>query len=376
MTRLTEVLTVVCGLALAGCGGKDKAGEQDVPSGTVDAMEVVGADGDTRTGDVLGPDACVPCCEESELYPWTRECGDDCCGGSCGECSGNSFCTDAGYGHMVCFSYDECPGFCAGRGNECGESYPFWEAEETMDPVVCECGPCPEGHVCVGGGEDNHCCVPDCGVSDLMPGCGDDGCGGICTCPDEEDVCLEWDYEPKEGPAGFCWNPDKVCPSTCYEGNCGLAVAVITPEGDATCNCGECPEGQVCIHGEMEGLCCQPDCTGKACGDDDGCGGTCGECSVECTTHGQCGEGQLCLGEPEAWEPKEVCGFCGDVEDCHCAAPDWPDQYHCATDADCKQVFSCGDQCDDCPVTCPKCVHGWCAYQTFQMVMCICPSCA
>jgi len=72
----------------------------------------------------------------------------------------------------------------------------------------------------------------------------------------------------------------------------------------------------------------------------------------------------------------EVCGLCGDVEECQCAAPSWPQQYICTTDSDCEQNFMCGDQCDDCPVTCPKCVHGWCAYQTFDDVMCLCTGCA
>jgi len=72
----------------------------------------------------------------------------------------------------------------------------------------------------------------------------------------------------------------------------------------------------------------------------------------------------------------EVCGLCGDVEACQCATPTWPAQYVCATDADCEQSFPCGDQCDDCPVTCPKCVHGWCAHDTLDVVECLCTGCA
>jgi hypothetical protein len=97
---------------------------------------------------------------------------------------------------------------------------------------------------------------------------------------------------------------------------------------------------------------------------------------VECAAHAECGAGQVCLGEPDIGPPFEVCGLCGDVESCQCAAPAWPEQYHCTTDADCEQNFPCGDQCDDCPVTCPKCVHGWCVYGTFDDVMCLCTGCA
>ena len=39
------------------------------------------------------------------------------------------------------------------------------------------------------------------------------------------------------------------------------------------------------------GVCCTPDCTGKACGDD-GCGGSCGECT--CSGAGDCPIGMAC----------------------------------------------------------------------------------
>ena len=97
MKRLTRFLTVVCGLALAACGGKEKAGEVDVPPGTVDATEVVGADiADARgmletvessdgSGDVPGPDVCQPNCDD-------KNCGPDGCGGGCGVCSTGYVC--------------------------------------------------------------------------------------------------------------------------------------------------------------------------------------------------------------------------------------------------------------------------------------------
>jgi hypothetical protein len=97
MERSWTRLFVVCGLALAACGGKDKVGEVDVPPGTVDATEVVGADiADARgmletvessdgSGDVPGPDVCQPNCDD-------KNCGPDGCGGGCGVCSTGYVC--------------------------------------------------------------------------------------------------------------------------------------------------------------------------------------------------------------------------------------------------------------------------------------------
>jgi hypothetical protein len=119
---------------------------------------------------------------------------------------------------------------------------------------------------------------------------------------------------------------------------------------------------------------CQPDCTGKVCGDD-GCGGSCGKCPVECAAHEQCAGDELCLGVPEEWVPMPICGLCGDLKPCQCTVPSWPPQYACASNADCEQGLPCGDQCDDCP-DCPKCVHGWCAHETFKEELCLCTSCA
>jgi hypothetical protein len=63
--------------------------------------------------------------------------------------------------------------------------------------------------------------------------------------------------------------------------------------------CGTSGNNGACVKasGAKFGVCCTPDCTGKACGDDDGCGGSCtctppdicvagrctGDCTVQCT---------------------------------------------------------------------------------------------
>jgi len=217
-------------------------------------------------------------------------------------------------------------------------------------------------------------CQADCEGKE----CGDDGCGDSCgecganaictdagTCACEflecQDVCCAW-FETTCDDSGCC------------EPNCEGKEC-----GDDGClgDCGQCPEAAPFC--DAEGMCnaeCIPDCEGKACGQDDGCDGKCGDCPADCTAHAQCDAGQLCLGEPDIGPPLEVCGLCGDVETCQCAKPVWPEQYACTTDTDCEQNFMCGNSCDDCPVTCPKCVDGWCAYDTFDDVLCLCSGCA
>jgi hypothetical protein len=231
-------------------------------------------------------------------------------------------------------------------------------------------------------------CIP-CSKACTDKECGDSGCGESCgTCQEyyqcEEGKCV---YQPWCGDLG-CNAPGiedcSTCPSdcpcdvgeTCADGECCIQQCQGKECGPDGCGgqCGQCPQNNICT---IEAKClCLPNCTGKQCGDDDGCGDSCGECTVDCTAHGQCGAGQLCLGELEGWPTMEVCGICGDVEECQCGIPSWPPQYVCTTDADCEQSFPCGDQCDDCPVTCPKCMHGWCAYETFEDVMCLCTGCA
>ncbi len=91
----------------------------------------------------LRGDTCTPDCTD-------KECGDDGCGGSCGECTAPE----------VCFEFACCLPDCTDK--ECGD-----------DTCGGSCGDCPEQHECI----DFVCeCVPDCENKE----CGDDGCGGDC----------------------------------------------------------------------------------------------------------------------------------------------------------------------------------------------------
>jgi len=105
-----------------------------------------------------------------------KECGDDGCGGDCGNCA-----ETLGV-NWVCVNF-ECACTPACEEKECGD-----------DGCGDECGTCP--------GEQDQCveglceCIPECdGVT-----CGEDGCGGLCTdCPVCGNGALEEDEECDDG---------------------------------------------------------------------------------------------------------------------------------------------------------------------------------
>ena len=106
-----------------------------------------GADIVTSPEEVAAP--CVPSCQG-------KHCGDDGCGGSCGECTehGSAYCAPDG----TCSCRADC------EGKKCGD-----------DGCGGSCGECKSGERC----EQSRCrsvCVQDCRSKE----CGSDGCGGRC----------------------------------------------------------------------------------------------------------------------------------------------------------------------------------------------------
>lgn len=302
---------------------------------------------------------CAPPCPESECIVGEVTCvqgAEVYCEDACPDNPECSPCGTWGDTKYPCETYAMCPeelGHCACPHTECDWCCP-------SDDHVCD--------------ELGQCCLPDCTGKE----CGDDGCGEACGACGDNAVCAAGGTcacEFTDCGDACCTKYETTCDDFgCCEPNCEGREC-----GDNGClgKCGQCPESAPFC--DEEGQCraqCTPDCDGRACGQDDGCGGKCGDCPVECTAHAECGAGQVCLGEPDIGPPFEVCGLCGDVETCHCAKPLWPDLYYCTADAECEQSFMCGDKCDDCPVTCPQCIHGWCAYETFDFVECLCTGCA
>ena len=275
---------------------------------------------------VAGP--CEPACQG-------KECGDDGCGGECGQCPASSFCAAQG----VCVCVPEC-------------------AEKQCGPDGCgdECGQCPEGWgcqngICVEGGCDTDCVGKECG---------DDGCGGSCgDCDDglfcTTDTCTEGACG-NELTAYYCVisggcapsgaeNPENPCehckPASsqsewtvaqnglscgvglvCFDGACcnsaGNCAGLECGEDGCGGSCGPCAQGWSCD----EGLCveggCEPDCNGKECGPD-GCGDICGQCSgngASCV-NGAC----VCTPDCDGKEcgpdgSGDTCGVCGEGQYC------------------------------------------------------------
>lgn len=139
-------------------------------------------------------------------------------------------------------------------------------------------------------------CVPDCDGLE----CGGDGCGGTCGTCDGGAVCQE----------GRC-----TCLPEDHKECCGDAVCWVDTCGNPGVQTASCPfgcEDAMC-------LACEPNCDGLECGDD-GCGGSCGECT-----------GATCQGL--LFSPPQSCngGSC---------VPDAPDQ-------DCDDGVACTeDSCD------------------------------
>ncbi len=229
MARYAAPFLLILSLALAACSGDGTGSQMTVQGdfhGTDDAADARGSAPEPDAPveplpDAASPDGPGDLSPESNPVPvpdqtsdWTadsapdaamcepscvgKECGNDGCAGSCGQCSEGEACfagkceADPGCSPEGCYpkvcnvatgecvscesdgqcesllaSCDPETGLCFGchewcGGLECGD-----------DGCGESCGECPAGEACV----DGAClCVPECGGKS----CGDDGCGGSC----------------------------------------------------------------------------------------------------------------------------------------------------------------------------------------------------
>ena len=198
-----------------------------------------------------------------------KQCGNDGCGGSCGQCAMGMYCDGNSF---TCLN-GSCTPNCAGKqcgGDGCGGT----------------CGQCGPGEMC--DTTDGTCfsdqpCTPTCGDAQ----CGNDSCGnfnGCGSCPLGMDcydgVCMEGC-----DPAANCYG--KECGPDGCGGECGTCLLP-----GYSCQDGYCTTGATC----------QPACDGKQCGPD-GCDGSCGECpaGAQCNETGTCVDenGQIVEPTPE-----------------------------------------------------------------------------
>ncbi|MFT3772652.1 MAG: hypothetical protein QM820_45250 [Minicystis sp.] len=178
------------------------------------------------------------------------------------------------------------PTTCAAQNIQCGP------AGDGCGGIL-QCGNCPAGQSCGGGGTSSVCgapmCTPKtCAQQNIQCGPAGDGCGNLVQCGS----CPAGQTCGGGGMPGVCGS-GMCTPLTCAQQNiqCG-------PAGDGCGNlvqCGSCPAGQTCGGGGTPGVCGSA-CTPKTCAQlgfncglaGDGCGGQldCGACSAPQTCGG------------------------------------------------------------------------------------------
>ena len=310
-------------------------------------------------------EVCVPDCEPGCA---DRKCGDDGCGGSCGECLPDETCVEgsceapSSCGDEACDDGENCascPADCGcGCGEECTDDACVFTACHGLacgdDGCGGSCGLCQVGERCDEGacvpditcgdeacdeGEDCSSCPADCGCGcgeDCVGGkckftacdellCGDDGCGGSCGACGGGEIC----------DAGACV-PDGL--PVCGDEICDDTEDCASCHEDCGCGCGEACEDAACAFTA---------CDGRDCGDD-GCGGSCGECPPNnVCDNGKCAWLEGC--DNGACEPGEHCGNC--PADCGCGCGEVCYEDTCKFAA--CDGLECGD--DGCGGSCGSC---------------------
>lgn len=201
---------------LVGCNGEGDGGT-DVAKEDAQTQDVAGADlgqPDTKTPDVVpdggrqtgevanevsqlevdvAPDLCVPECGE-------KVCGDDGCGGSCGECEGEG--EECQEGECVVPCIPDC------EGKQCGDGGCGWSCGTCVGPYTCV------DHQCLELGEASECaavilCRAECGEDepckqkcyddadqaaqeafDAVTGCATEKCQDLSATPATVQLCI------------------------------------------------------------------------------------------------------------------------------------------------------------------------------------------
>lgn len=229
---------------------------------------------------------CTPMCDG-------RTCGDNGCGGVCGECGGDELCTDEG---MCVVPTGLCSNDCKyADDGECDDGGP--DSEYDACDYATDCG--------------------DCGVREDLP--------VICTvnynddCPDAERCecdmatgqCLCAPGARGDGSLGDDCDEQTDCATgLCLDARCSRPC---DNENPCEAPLEECQSFLgLCVAGT-----CEPNCGGRSCGAD-GCGGTCGTCGGgDVCVSGQCeaeaGDALACPGSA---------GQCARGEACCITSPD------------------------------------------------------
>ncbi|MBT8495394.1 MAG: hypothetical protein KJO07_20265 [Deltaproteobacteria bacterium] len=252
-------------LAAFACGDDGNSGGADAGADASTIVPIV------RGCDQPGGEICnsaSEACFEGECAPnacltESNTCGDEeTCGMTCVtvtdacegvDCAGGTTCYE---GSCVagCFPPSPCLGVTCEDGQYC-------DGGSCFDLNPCE-GVCPAGEAC------HVICQPVSPCQDV-------------DCEDNE-ICV----------AGECRD------NPCYGVDCADGAICVNGECLDTCEGCDCEPYETCVFGRCE---CIPNCSEKACGDDDGCGGKCRNCPTAgdvCNTgNGVCSCNDSCSGK-------------------------------------------------------------------------------
>ncbi|MFO0624041.1 MAG: hypothetical protein U0325_00370 [Polyangiales bacterium] len=258
-----------------------------------------------------GP-GCVPrTCEQQGI-----NCGPagDGCGGSlqCGTCASGLTCGGGGMPGR-CGAPGCTPRTCESAGANCG-------------PVsngcggLLQCGTCPAGQSCGGGGRPSVCGTPSgattctprtCGSVGANCGPVSDGCGGLLECG----TCPAGQSCGGGGRPSVCGTGGGADAGvTCVRRTCMSAGANCGPVSDGCgglLTCGTCPAGQTCGGGGRASVCGAPTCVRRTC---EAAGANCGPVADGCGGLLQCGE--CAPGESCGAVRPSVCGTRGGSTTC------------------------------------------------------------
>lgn len=214
-----------------------------------------------------------------------KQCGDDGCGGSCGNCPTGQTCTASGQCQQTPLQcLETCNGatMCCDAENNCVSG----TTNQSCGSFGSQCLDCRPGFICNSTGQCE--CTPSCQGKT----CGDDGCGGSCgTCPinqfcHEQNNPTNWQCADKCTPDN-CGNGCCDATGTCQQGNANAACGTFgTPCKTCDPNCQVCVERTsdkngvgldwICAHRCRCGLCgCPEHCNAPA---------TCDETLQTCCT--------------------------------------------------------------------------------------------
>jgi hypothetical protein len=221
-------------------------------------------------------DPCVPNCAG-------KECGDNGCGGLCGQCPVGLDCVEGiceeKCNSALCFGKEcgpaDCPTGCLGKGDEKCKGFGECPEGTKCDPnsnncVTCKinCGDCPEGWYCAAGNicQENPCagkeCGGECGECEEGFECDSGKCVSTAI-PDvvEQAEVITPDVQVQDVPQED--NAEPVCPypMTLVNGVCKCPVGKIDVGGKC-----QCPPGSKEYYGKCQAVEEESDGGGGGCG--------------------------------------------------------------------------------------------------------------